>query len=57
MARRRLVASHCRVGKVRYVFSKRAKRGLVISQKPLLGAVRPKDAKVSLVVSRGHLSH
>jgi FG-GAP-like repeat/PASTA domain len=52
-AKRTIARINCRVGKVRYAFSKTVKRGRVISQKPLFGAVRPKGAKVTLVVSRG----
>jgi hypothetical protein len=52
-AKRALARINCRVGKVRYAYSKGVKRGLVISQKPLFGAARPKGAKVSLVVSKG----
>jgi hypothetical protein len=51
-AKRTLVRINCRVGRVRYA-SSRAKKGLVISQKPLFGAVRPNGSKVDLVVSRG----
>lgn len=52
-AKRTLAQINCRVGKVRYAFSKRVKKGLVISQKPLFGAMRPRGTKVTLVVSRG----
>lgn len=52
-AKRTLARINCRVGKVRYAFSKRAKKGLVISQNPLFGAMRPRGTKVTLVVSRG----
>jgi beta-lactam-binding protein with PASTA domain len=52
-AKRAIARVNCRVGKVRYAFTKRVRRGLVIAQKPLFGAVRPKGAKVSFVVSRG----
>jgi beta-lactam-binding protein with PASTA domain len=45
--------ANCRVGKVRRAYSKIVKRGRVISQKPGFGAVLPKGAKVTLVVSKG----
>jgi hypothetical protein len=52
-ARRTLAEAHCRVGKVRRAYSKRMRRGLVISQKPKFGAVLREGAKVNLVISRG----
>jgi beta-lactam-binding protein with PASTA domain len=51
-AKRTLARINCRVGRVRYA-STRVEKGLVISQKPLFGAVRPNGSKVDLVVSRG----
>jgi FG-GAP-like repeat/PASTA domain len=51
-AKRKLARVNCRVGKVSRADSG-VKAGGVISQKPKFGAVRPKDAKVNLVVSRG----
>ena len=51
-ARRTLARAHCRVGKIRRVYS-RAKRGRVISQKPRFGTVLRNGGKVNLVVSRG----
>jgi beta-lactam-binding protein with PASTA domain len=47
-----LASANCRVGKVTYVYSKIA-RGLVSSQKPGAGSVRPAGTRVSLVVSLG----
>jgi FG-GAP-like repeat len=52
-ARRILARGHCRVGKVRRRFDKYVKKGRVISQRPLFGAVLPGGGKVNLVVSRG----
>jgi uncharacterized delta-60 repeat protein len=52
VARRRIVAGHCLVGKIRFKHSKR-KKGLVIAQTPSAGAELPFGARVNLVVSRG----
>jgi FG-GAP-like repeat/PASTA domain/FG-GAP repeat len=52
-AKRTLARANCRVGKIRRVYSKWAKRGRVISQKPKRGTVLPNRGKVNLVVSRG----
>jgi beta-lactam-binding protein with PASTA domain len=52
-AKRALARINCRVGKVRYAYSKGVKRGLVISQRPSFGAVLSRGGKVNLVVSRG----
>jgi hypothetical protein len=52
-AKRTLAQIYCRVGKVRHSYSKRVKRGRVISQKPLFGSVLRNGGKVKLVVSRG----
>lgn len=51
-ARQRLAAGGCRLGRVSYVREKYWK-GVVISQKPDFGAVRPKGARVRLVVNLG----
>jgi hypothetical protein len=51
-AKRTLARVNCRVGKVGYAYS-RTIRGLVIRQKPKLGAVLPRGAKVDLVLSKG----
>jgi hypothetical protein len=53
-AARRAIKSHaCRVGRVRHAFSKRVKKGRVISQKPKPGRHLRRGAKVSLVLSKG----
>jgi uncharacterized delta-60 repeat protein len=52
VARRRIVAGHCLVGKIQFKHSKR-KKGLVIAQTPAAGAELPVTARVDLVVSRG----
>jgi Tol biopolymer transport system component len=43
----------CRVGKIRRVFSTKAKKGHVISQRPHPGAQRSSGTTVSLAVSKG----
>jgi hypothetical protein len=53
VAKRTIARANCRVGKIRRAYSKRVKRGRVISQKPRFGAVLPGGGKVNLVVSRG----
>jgi beta-lactam-binding protein with PASTA domain len=52
-AKSTLARINCRAGTVRRAFSKWAKRGRVIFQKPTFGAVLRKGGKVNLVVSRG----
>ncbi|MDQ2984249.1 MAG: PASTA domain-containing protein [Actinomycetota bacterium] len=52
-ARKRLVAAHCRVGKVGSAFSG-MKTGRVISQSAKAGKHLAHLAKVNLVLSRGH---
>ena len=52
-AKRTIARANCRGGKIYRAYSKRVKRGRVISQKPRFGAVRPGGSKVSLVISRG----
>jgi VCBS repeat protein/PASTA domain-containing protein len=51
-AKQSLARGGCRVGRVHRAYA-RVKRGLVISQKPKFGTVRPGGAKVDLVVSKG----
>jgi hypothetical protein len=51
-AKRTLARVKCRVGKASYAYS-RTIRGLVIRQKPKLGAVLPAGSAVDVVVSRG----
>ena len=45
--------SHCRVGSVRYVNSRKIKKGIVIAQSRRPGKVLPLNSKINLVVSRG----
>jgi FG-GAP-like repeat/PASTA domain len=52
-AKRLIARANCRVGKIRRVYSKRVRKGRVISQKPRFGTVLPGGGKVDLVVSRG----
>jgi Tol biopolymer transport system component len=49
-ARRRIGRAHCRVGRVRRARSRSV--GRVLSQSPRAGSVRPRGAKVKLVVGR-----
>jgi beta-lactam-binding protein with PASTA domain len=51
-AKQTLARVNCRVGKVSYAYS-RTIRGLVIRQKPKLGAVLRGGSAVDVVVSRG----
>jgi FG-GAP-like repeat/PASTA domain len=52
-AKRELARVNCRAGRVSRAYSKRVKKGRVISQKPRFGAVLRGGGKVNLVVSRG----
>jgi glucose/arabinose dehydrogenase len=51
-ARARIRRANCRVGRLRYERSHRA-RGRVLTQRPRPGAKRPKGARVALTLSRG----
>jgi hypothetical protein len=51
-AKAKLALVNCRVGKVSRAYSK-ARKGRVISEKPVFGTVLPGRGKVNLVVSRG----
>jgi len=52
-ARRELVAGGCRQGKVGRAYSKKVKKGRVVTQKPEYGAVLRNGGAVNLVVSKG----
>ena len=52
-ARRLVGAANCRVGSVRRKYSKRVRRGRVISVSPQPGPRAPVDTPVTLLVSRG----
>ena len=53
VAKRAILARHCRIRKIRRTYSKIVRRGRVISQTPKPYKVLPKGGKVDLVVSRG----
>jgi hypothetical protein len=44
---------HCRTGKVGYAYSRKNKKGIVISQSRRAGLKLPPNSKINLVVSRG----
>ena len=48
-----IAQGHCVTGKVRHAYSRKRKKGIVISQSRRPGQVLPADAKIDLVVSRG----
>jgi hypothetical protein len=51
-ARTRVRKAHCAVGRIRYARSATRPPGRVSSQRPRAGAVRPRNTKVNLTVSR-----
>jgi len=53
VARRLVAAGHCKVASVRRTYSRRVKKGKVISVTPVPGTRRPVDTPVTLLVSRG----
>jgi lysophospholipase L1-like esterase len=52
-ARRMIVASQCAVGKITYRKSTRARKGIVLLQRPKAGAELANGTRISLTVSRG----
>ena len=52
-AKRTIAMRHCRTGKVRYAYSRKRKKGIVISQSRKPGRVLPAGSKIKLTVSRG----
>jgi beta-lactam-binding protein with PASTA domain len=52
-AKRRIVARHCRVGRVTRKFSTLKKKGRVLSQRPKPGKVLRRGARVNLKVGKG----
>jgi hypothetical protein len=52
-AKRTIARRHCRTGKVGYAYSRKRKKGTVISQSRRPGRVLPSRSKINLVVSRG----
>lgn len=53
VARRAVVRSRCRVGRVRQAYSRRLRRGVVVAQRPGAGRRLRIGTRVNLVVSRG----
>ena len=56
-AKAAIAKSHCRTGKVGRAYSKKTKKGLVLSQTPKAGKQLANGGKVNLVVSRGRRPH
>jgi beta-lactam-binding protein with PASTA domain len=52
-AKRAITQSHCRTGKVGHAYSRKSKKGIVVSQSRRPGHVLPANSKIDLVVSRG----
>ena len=52
-AKRTIAQRHCRTGKVGYAYSRKRKKGIVISQSRRPGRVLPARSKINLIVSRG----
>ena len=52
-ARRTIARRHCRTGRVRYAYSRKRAKGIVISQSRGPGRVLPVRSKINLLVSRG----
>jgi Regulator of chromosome condensation (RCC1) repeat/PASTA domain len=52
-AKRMIVSRRCRTGKVGYAYSRKHKKGIVISQSRRPGRVLPARSKIALIVSRG----
>jgi beta-lactam-binding protein with PASTA domain len=52
-ARLTIARRHCRTGKLDYAYSRKHKKGIVISQSRRPGRVLPARSKIDLVVSRG----
>ena len=48
-----LTKSHCRPGKIGHAYSRKSKKGIVISQSRHPGRLLPADSKIDLTVSRG----
>jgi hypothetical protein len=52
-AKRTIAARHCSTGKVGHAYSRKRKKGIVISQNRRPGRVLPAGSKIKLIVSRG----
>jgi uncharacterized repeat protein (TIGR01451 family) len=53
MARRLLASKRCALGRVTYAYSRKVKKGRIISQSKRPGTRHPRGTKVNVVVSRG----
>jgi PASTA domain len=53
IAKARMKKAHCRVGRVTYAYSRRVRKGLVLSQSRRPGLRLPPNSRIRLVVSRG----
>jgi Regulator of chromosome condensation (RCC1) repeat/PASTA domain len=52
-AKRMIAKRHCRTGKVTYAYSRKRKKGVVLSQNRRPGSALPGGSRINLVVSRG----
>ena len=52
-AKRTIVRRHCRTGNVRYAYSRKRRKGVVIAQSRRSGRVLPARSSINLIVSRG----
>jgi hypothetical protein len=52
-AKRMIVSRRCRTGKVGYAYSRKRKKGIVISQSRRPGRMLPARSRINLIVSRG----
>jgi Regulator of chromosome condensation (RCC1) repeat/PASTA domain len=52
-AKQAIVKRHCRTGKVRSIYSRKRKKGVVVSQSRRAGLVLPAGSRIDLAVSRG----
>jgi hypothetical protein len=52
-AKRMIAKRHCRTGKVTYAYSRKRKKGVVLSQNRRPGSALPAGSRIALVVSRG----
>jgi PASTA domain/Regulator of chromosome condensation (RCC1) repeat len=52
-AKRTIAKRHCRTGKVDYAYSRKRKKGLVVSQSRSAGRVLPANSRINLTVSGG----
>jgi hypothetical protein len=52
-AKRMIASRHCRTGKLIYAYSRKRKKGIVISQSRRPGRVMPVGTRINLIVSRG----